>query len=112
MAKKVLRMKVEFAHTPWQKFKGLMLRPSIDGALVFVLNNETRLGASIHMLFMRFPIDILFLDDSRKVVDLARNVRPWTLNVTPKKPCCYVVEMKAGRSKGIKIGDSLTFSRS
>ncbi|MCD6522785.1 MAG: DUF192 domain-containing protein [Candidatus Diapherotrites archaeon] len=109
--RKKLKMSIEFAHTPWQKFKGLMLRKDFDGALIFVLNRKTRIGASIHTMFMRFPIDILFLDEKHRVVDIARNVKPWTLNITPKKPCRFVIEMKAGKARGIKIGDSIRFSK-
>ncbi|MFC2174399.1 DUF192 domain-containing protein [archaeon] len=88
-------MKVEWATTPWQKFLGLMFRKEVKKPLVLVLGKESRMGASIHMMFMRFPIDAVFLDTERKVVDTA-TLRPWALNYTPKKPAKYVVEMKAG----------------
>ena len=98
-------MKVEWARTPWQKFKGLMLRKYVKRPLVLVMERESRLGASIHMMFMRFPIDAVFLDKERRVVDIAR-LEPWSFNYTPKKAAKYVVEMAAGSAK-FKIGQRL-----
>ena len=100
-------MKVEWARTPWQKFKGLMLRKEVKKPLVLVIERESRFGASIHMMFMRFPIDAVFLDRHKKVVDIAHVLWPWTFNYTPKVPAKYVVEMKAGGAKRIKIGHGM-----
>ena len=33
--------------------------------------------SSIHMWFMRFPIDVVFLDKKNRVVGLRRNIKPW-----------------------------------
>jgi len=98
-------MKCEWATTTNQKMLGLMFRKEIERPLVLVLDNETRLGASIHMCFMRFPIDAVFLDSERKVVDKT-TLKPWALNYTPKKPAKYVVEMAAGTAK-FKTGQKL-----
>lgn len=100
-------MKVEWAKSSWQKFRGLMFRKEIQKPLVLVLNKESRAGASIHMMFMRFPIDAVFLNKNKKVVDIARVLWPWVLNYTPKAPAKYVVEMKAGGAKRIRIGQKL-----
>jgi len=100
-------MKVEWALTPLEKMKGLMFRKSLNKPLVLVLNSPSRYGASIHMGFMKFPIDVVFLDSKKKIVDIALNVRPWTANVTPKKPAKYIVEMKKGTAKRLKIGKTL-----
>lgn len=57
------------------------------------------------MMFVRFPIDAVFLDENEKVVDIA-TLNPWTINYTPKKPAKYVVEMKAGTAN-YKLGEKL-----
>ncbi len=98
-------MKVEWATTPWQKFKGLMLRRDVKRPLVLVLDRESRLGASIHMMFMRFPIDAVFLDNDMRVVDKV-TLEPWAFNYTPKRPAKYVVEMKAGSAE-FKLGEKV-----
>ena len=102
-------MKVEIADSAWKKFKGLMFRKTFEGALVFPLHKETRFGASIHTFFMQFPIDILFLDKDKKVIDLRRDVKPWTLNITPKKPAKYIVELTGGKAGDIGIGHRFLF---
>ena len=99
---------VEFAITPWEQFKGLMLRKKFEGYLIFVLKKESRWKASIHMLFMRFPIDIVWLDKHKKVVDTKLNAKPWGINHTPKKPAKYVVESRVGKKKW-RIGEKIEF---
>lgn len=92
-------MKVEWARTPWKKFLGLMFRKSIRRPLVLELVAESRWLATIHTLFMRFPIDLVFLDSERRVVDIVRDVGPWRMHIVPKRPAKYVVEMRAGTAK-------------
>lgn len=51
--------------------------------------------ASIHTLFVRFPLDILFLDHSRRLMKACPRVQPWT----PLVQCpgsWYTVELGAG----------------
>lgn len=97
---------VRLANTTASRGKGLMFeRPeNFDYALVFLLPSESRIGASVHMLFVFFPIDIVFLDAGKKVVDKA-TLRPWTLNYTPKAAAKYFVEMPAGRAATVSIGN-------
>ncbi len=98
-------MKCEWATTTSQKMLGLMFRKEVKKPLVLVLGKESRLGSSIHMMFMRIPIDAVFLDKEKKVVDVV-TLKPWVINYTPKKPAKYVVEMKAGTAK-FKLGQKL-----
>ena len=70
---KGIMQKVRLANSPAARGKGLMFESAekFDYALVFVLESETRLGASVHMMFVRFPIDIVYMDAGKKVVDIA-----------------------------------------
>jgi uncharacterized membrane protein (UPF0127 family) len=99
------RLGLEVAATTLEKFKGLMFRKRLDHCLAFVLDGETRLGASIHSFFVFFPFDIAWLDGRGRIVDMAR-VEPFTLNLTPAKPARYFLELPAGtiRKSGIKVG--------
>ncbi len=57
-----------------KRFLGLMGRFRLEA-------NEGLLLApcnSIHMMFMRFPIDVIFYDEEYKVVKVATNLKPWT----------------------------------
>jgi hypothetical protein len=90
-------LRVKHARTFGQRFMGLMgVSPrEHDYALVFHMNEEGKMSASIHMLFMKMPIDVLFLDSEKKVVDIVSCLRPWVWNYTPKHESKFVVELPA-----------------
>src|SRR5919198_6395883 len=61
------------ADTALTRMRGLLGRrelPSGEGILL-------RPASSVHMAFMRFPIDAVFLDRDLRVVKIAPNLRPW-----------------------------------
>ena len=80
---------VQEAGNPWQAFKGLMFRKDLpDGhGMVF------RPARGIHTQFMRFPIDLVFLDDAGKVVKIRPAMVPWRFDFTNADA---VIELKAG----------------
>jgi hypothetical protein len=63
---------------------------------------------SIHMFFMRFPIDAVFVDRGGQVVRVVERLRPWRIVawVRGARDC---LEMPAGaaRAAGIEVGDQL-----
>lgn len=74
----VLAHRLEVADSLWARFMGLMGRASLEhGAGLWLTGTN-----GIHMFFMRFPIDAVFLgraepDGSRRVLAARRAVRPW-----------------------------------
>lgn len=102
---------VRFADSFWKRLKGLMFKRkrNFNYALVFPFKGETRTGASIHMLFVFFPIDLVYLDRNMRVVDIARGIWPGTLNYTPKKNAKYLIELPENRAKSVRIGEILNF---
>ena len=69
--------KVEVADSFFSRFMGLMLRKKVgNGMLLKLPQSRSRHGSAIHMFFMRFPLDIVFADSDRKVVDMV-TVDPW-----------------------------------
>lgn len=61
---------------------------------------------SVHTFFMRFAIDVLFVNKKNEVIALYKNVQPW--RVLPIHPTSfYVVELPAGTvsNKNISKGD-------
>ena len=95
---------------------GLMFRPSLpaDRALLFVFD-----GLDFHGIWMkncRFPIDIVWLDENRKVVHVAARVPPCAKEpcpvYQPMRKSAYVVEMNAGaaRREKIVVGADLGFT--
>lgn len=90
----VIANNVEFAKTMIAQVLGLMFRKSIeqDFAKVFVLKKPTHVN--IHMIFVFFPIDVMFLDENKKVSGCTR-LAPW-IGYKSMKNIKYVIEMKAG----------------
>jgi uncharacterized protein len=92
------------------QMKGLMFSRKIeDKALIMVFQKE-RIVA-LHMMFVFFPIDIIFLDRRKKVVELVEGARPFISQIVPKNRALYVVELPAGtiRKSRTKLGDRLAF---
>lgn len=61
---------------------------------------------SIHMWFMRFPIDVVFLDSHLSVVRVHNDVKPWAMR-RGGKHAHSVIELPAGRAAffNIRVGD-------
>jgi uncharacterized membrane protein (UPF0127 family) len=75
----VLAEPLETAASFWGKFMGLMGRPSLPAGEGLWLPG----GNGIHMMFMRFPIDAVFVtkedaEGVRRVRSVHRNVKAWT----------------------------------
>lgn len=73
------------------KIIGLMFSKKIeDLGLIFVCGKEQKI--SLHMFFVFYPIDVLFLDKNRKVIDMKRNFRPFSF-YSSRKYSKYVLEL-------------------
>lgn len=64
------------------------------------------------MLFMRFPIDAVFVDRSRRVVRARADLRPWTL-AAAARGADEVIELPAGTiaRTGTQAGDELVYEQ-
>lgn len=102
---------VDMADSFVSRFMGLMFKGSIKRGLVLrIPEGRGRRGSGIHMFFMRIPLDVLFLDEEKVVVDEV-HLKPWQM-YNPKKPARFVVELQKGtlKSSGTEIGDELDFT--
>jgi hypothetical protein len=81
----------EKAETFLQRFKGLLGRAGLaeGGGLHIEPCN------SIHMFFMKFAIDVVFLDDDLKVVRAISNIKPWRVTRVYSK-ATSVLELPVG----------------
>ena len=75
----------------FSKLRGLMF--SKPKNLIFVLNKESRINSAIHTFFVFFPIDVIWLDKNKKIVDQRKNVKPFSVAI-PKKKSKYIIELK------------------
>jgi len=90
------------------KARGLMFRIK-PKPLIFVFEKEKIV--SLHMMFVFFPIDVVYLNKNKKVVEIKSNFRPFRL-YSPKKNAMYVIELPENTIKKSRtsIGDSISFS--
>jgi uncharacterized membrane protein (UPF0127 family) len=66
---------------------------------------------SIHTMFVRFPIDVVFLDKEMTVVSIAHELKPWRF--AGARTAKSVLELAAGecRRLGLERGDRLGWAR-
>lgn len=101
----VVATRVKVANSFWQRFRGLMLtaEPAEGEGLLLAPCN------SIHMMFMRYPIDAVFLDASNRIKALYRRLSPWLGLSSWHKDVSSVIELRSGTidKTGIRIDDIL-----
>ena len=108
---KILANKVKHCSDILSNFKGLRFSKPLKDKQAIILESESEniLENMIDMLFVFFPIDVLWLDKNKRVVDLRRNVKPFTPIAIPKRPAKYIIELKKGMTNNINLGDELKF---
>lgn len=89
------------ASTPWRRFVGLMGRAAMapDEGMLFPGTG------SVHMFFMRFPLDVVFCDRDLRVVKVVRRLEPW--RTAGARGAKTTVELPVGGADGIEPGDRL-----
>lgn len=90
----------------FMKAKGLMF--SSPRTLVFEFRKEKNIP--LHMLFVFFAIDVIYLDKNNKVVELKKGLRPFSF-YTPNNKAKRVIEVQQGSIKesGTRAGDVIKF---
>jgi uncharacterized membrane protein (UPF0127 family) len=85
---------VEFARTTLSQSLGLMFRKNIPHgySMIFILKKPS--AVNVHMLFVFFPIDVIFLNEEKKITGFSR-LKPW-VGYKAMEDIKYVLEMKAG----------------
>lgn len=99
----VLCERCTVADNPVSRLKGLLGKPALasgDGVLLRPAN-------MVHTWFMRFAIDVVFVDAEMKVVGITHDAGPWRL--TGRRGARSVIELPAGecRRRGIETGAKL-----
>ena len=61
----------------------------------------------LHMLFVFYKLDVLYLDKNKSVVEKT-SLKPFTF-YTPKNKAMYVVEAPFGYFKNVSLGDKIFF---
>lgn len=106
----LLADRVDLATSLWARFMGLMGRSSLEPGHGLWLSGTN----GIHMFFMRFPIDAVFLgkaapNGDRAVLAVRRSLRPW-LGLVPLIPGadgCLELPVGAIDASGTVRGDTV-----
>lgn len=103
----VIASEVEEAKTFKTRLLGLMFRPSLAKGKGLWLEPCPQ----IHMFFMRFAIDVIFVDHSGLIIGVLENFKPWRVS-----PIFWgargTLELPAGTLNGkVKKGDRVEFVR-
>ena len=95
----------------FSKAKGLMFTmPLRKGqAIILEAKKESISKTTIHMLFVFYSIDIVWLNSNKEVVDIKESATPFIPWIAPKKAAKYIIELPRGTAKQIKLGDRLAF---
>lgn len=108
-------VKLERATTAQQREKGLSGRTEMayDRGMLFVFEREGE--HCFWMKDMHFSLDMLWLDQDGKIIDIVQNARPESYPKTfcPDKPASYVIEVRAGvvNASKLKPGQFLEIAR-
>ncbi len=109
---KVLSVRV--ADTDHERIKGLSnTKPLADNeGMLFVYNTAN--DASIWMKDMQYSLDIMWLDENKRIIEIVENVTPesYPKIFQPHQPAWYVIEVPAGYVEKNKItrGSVVTFN--
>ncbi len=92
------------ANNPFKRMRGLLGFKKLDNGTAMVI----RPCNCVHSFFMRFPIDLLFVDRDNKIVGILIGMPPFRLSPILFQSK-YVVELPAGTIERLNIskGDQL-----
>lgn len=105
-------LRVEVADTDEERSLGLSGRSELDttSGLLFVFDRADYHG--IWMKDMRFPIDIIWINEAFRIVHIERNVHPDTYPkiFEPTAPARFVIETNGNYAESFKVtvGDTVT----
>jgi uncharacterized membrane protein (UPF0127 family) len=100
----VVAERVELANTFGTRLVGLMGRAGIRAGWALWIEP----CSSIHMMFVRFPIDVVFVGADKVVLKVVSRVRPW-IGLAACLGARSAVELEAGAAEraGLAAGDRL-----
>lgn len=110
----IATIEIEIADDDYKTQTGLMYRKNMmnNRGMLFVFNAlQTR---SFYMKNTEFALDIIYIDDTKRVVSIQKNAKPLDPTSLPSEGACqYVLEVNAGLSDtwGLEKGDHISWTR-
>ena len=101
-------IKVEIADNAFKRFLGLMGRRRLDSGRGLFLTPCN----SIHMCFMRFAIDAVYVDKNYRIKKIVRGLRPW-IGLSMCLGAFGVLELPAGDADkfNLEVGQSFNVNK-
>jgi uncharacterized membrane protein (UPF0127 family) len=109
---KIKKIDVEIAENQAERSKGLMYRPYIPDSVGMLFIFEQSAPQGFWMKNTSIPLDIIYVDENKKIVSIAKNTKPYSEESIPSVGNAqYVVEVNAGFSErnNIITGDAISF---
>lgn len=93
------------------RLRGLMFRSRLepdDGLLLVEGKRDSRIETSIHMLFVPFDLDVVWINSAMTVVDKVI-AKAWRPAYAPAQPARFILEIHPQRWENYQIGDKVEF---
>jgi uncharacterized protein len=94
---KLVCERCEIADRPLARMRGLLGRKGLEPGGGMLLTQES----SVHMFFMHFPIDVVFLDREHRIVSVRHELRPWRM--AGARRAVTVLELPAGAALAAEL---------
>lgn len=106
------KLNIEIADTDYEIQTGLMYRNSMqpNQGMLFVFDDVRE--HSFYMKNTRIPLDLIYIDENKKIVSFQKNAKPFDETPLPSSvPVKYVLEVNAGTidNLSIAIGDHIDY---
>ena len=95
------------------QLRGLMFTASLPEStgLLLVQGSDSRVNSSIHMMFMRMDLAVIWIDSKYAVVDSVL-ARRWKFAYLPQRAAKYVLETDVSSLNAFNVGDKVRFEDS
>ncbi|MEF8873669.1 MAG: DUF192 domain-containing protein [Candidatus Thermoplasmatota archaeon] len=88
-------VKVKAAKGFFGKALGLMFKRKVDYVLLMEFRNTSK-NINLHSFFVFFKFHCIFLDEDKNIVDIEKDVPPFTMGISTEKRAKYVLEIPEG----------------
>ena len=107
-----IKLDIEIADNDYETQTGLMYRTSMKSnqGMLFVFDDQVE--RFFYMKNTKIPLDLIFIDENKKIVSFQKNAQPFDENSLPSKfPAKYVLEVNANLvdTWELNIGDLISF---
>ncbi len=93
----------EVPESAFGRMRGLLGRDGLEPGSGMLIDR----APSVHMFFMRFPIDVVFVDRDWRVVGVRSGLRPWRVAGARRAVAALELPAGAAAAAGIEEGDLL-----